>query len=126
MVLCSGDNVTSSVLQLHVSNTPCTAFITATDKMAAEVMATMRNLGLEVPEQMSVISLEGSELASYTHPRLTAIECQVDNIVDQLFEYTIQLLQQSQSPADEPKKVVGKLVARESVARPYTAPSLGL
>lgn len=94
------------------------AVITATDQMAAEVMATLRQFGYEIPKDISVISLEGSELAQYTFPRLTAVEMPLSSMAEEMIDICIEQTKSGNdwNPA-ELKRLTGKLVVRESVAK---------
>nr|WP_159063706.1 LacI family DNA-binding transcriptional regulator [Thaumasiovibrio occultus] len=99
------------------------AVITATDQMAAEVMATLRQFGYEIPKNVSVISLEGSELAQYTFPRLTTVEMPLSSMVEEIIDICITRAESADETHDsEVKRLTGKLVIRESVAKycPHT------
>ncbi|GAM75396.1 transcriptional regulator [Vibrio ishigakensis] len=91
------------------------AVITATDKMAAELMATLRQFGYEIPKDISVISLEGSELAQYTFPRLTALEMPLTSMAQEMIDLCTK--QDTAQPITNLKRLTGKLVVRESVAK---------
>ncbi|MDG3085298.1 LacI family DNA-binding transcriptional regulator [Vibrio hannami] len=91
------------------------AIIAANDKMAAEAMATLRQFGYEIPEDVSVVSLEGSELAEFTYPRLTTVEMPMNEIASELISLSIEMTEDESWGNLKGKRLPGKLIARESV-----------
>ncbi len=52
---------------------PPTAYLTCGDSTAAELIAAAYELGLKVPDDLSVIGVNGEKFCEYTSPRLTSI-----------------------------------------------------
>lgn len=50
-----------------------TAIVYANDLMAIAGLSVAHNLGLRVPEELSITGFDGTELASHTHPPLTTV-----------------------------------------------------
>ncbi|MDV7105095.1 LacI family DNA-binding transcriptional regulator [Vibrio sp. TH_r3] len=94
---------------------PFSAIITATDKMAAESMATLRQFNFEIPEHVSIISLEGSELAEYTYPRLTTVEIPVNLIASEVIDICNEYSKTMNWDCIKDRHLNGKLIMRESV-----------
>jgi len=113
----------SGVMELCRVSNDFSAIISATDKMAAEAMATLRQFGYEVPEEISIISLEGSDLAEYTYPRLTTVETPVSQIAEELIDISVELLKGNDWEILKDKRLTGRLIQRESV-RPHQEKSM--
>ncbi|KII75299.1 LacI family DNA-binding transcriptional regulator [Vibrio renipiscarius] len=112
----------SGVMELCRTGVEFSAIVSATDVIAAEAMATLRQFGYEVPDDISIISLEGSELAEFTYPRLTTVETPVSYIAEELIEASIQVLEGKALTSLQDKPLTGRLVPRESV-KPYQSKS---
>ncbi|WP_117234960.1 LacI family DNA-binding transcriptional regulator [Vibrio maerlii] len=112
----------SGVMELCRKGGEFSAIVSATDKIAAEAMATLRQFGYEVPEDISIISLEGSELAEFTYPRLTTVETPVSYIAAELIDASTQMLEGREWGSIQDKCLTGRLVPRESV-KPFKAKS---
>ncbi|WP_166462773.1 LacI family DNA-binding transcriptional regulator [Amycolatopsis acidicola] len=52
---------------------PPTALIAATDRMAAGAMAAAHDLGLSLPDQLSIVGYDNIDIAQYLRPALTTI-----------------------------------------------------
>lgn len=112
----------AGVMELCRKGGEFSAIVSATDKIGAEAMATLRQFGYEVPEDISIISLEGSELAEFTYPRLTTVETPVSYIAAELIDASTQMLEGREWSSIQDKRLTGRLVPRESV-KPYMAKS---
>ena len=50
-----------------------TAFFTSGDSIAVEVVRTLKEMGLKVPEDFSVVGFDDLPLGRYSHPSLTTV-----------------------------------------------------
>lgn len=55
-------------------DTGCTALLAQNDETAAGAIAALQEAGWRVPEEVSVVGFDGTELCEMTRPRLTSIE----------------------------------------------------
>lgn len=94
---------------------PFTALVVQQDAQAADAMRLLREFNLHIPQDVSVISLEGSSLASQLTPPLTCIEYPSERLAQESVRVLQAQLAQSLRPADEQQKFQGRLVVRESV-----------
>jgi LacI family transcriptional regulator len=57
-----------------------TAVICENDQTAIGAMAALRDAGISVPNQVSVIGFDGTEISKYSHPALTTVALPLDEI----------------------------------------------
>ncbi|MGL5285765.1 transcriptional regulator, LacI family [Aeromonas sp. RU39B] len=95
---------------------PFTALLVQHDEQAADAMQLLREFNLQVPQDVSIISLEGTRLAGQLLPPLTSIEYPVEEIAQSCAR---ELLARSQGKTllrHEPlQRFRGRLMVRESV-----------
>ncbi len=90
-----------------------TALFTMSDVMAIGAMRALRESGLGVPADVSVIGFDGIELARFTQPPLTTIEQPATEIAKAGVELMLQLLE---DPEDCAYRIVeGRLIEGGSV-----------
>src|SRR5699024_12026533 len=53
---------------------PPTAIFAVADTLAVGALRAARQLDVEVPEQLSVVSFDDTMIAQWTHPQLTAVD----------------------------------------------------
>ena len=97
-----------------------TAIIASNDDMAAGVIVAARELGLEVPGDLSVVGFDDSPIASHTWPPLTTVR---QPISDMASAATVQLIDQVTGKADATMHRVFdcELVVRASLCAPRIA-----
>ena len=100
---------------ISTTRLPFTALVVQQDAQAADAMRLLREFNLHIPQDVSVISLEGSSLASQLTPPLTCIEYPSERLAQESVRVLQAQLAQSLRPADEQQKFQGRLVVRESV-----------
>jgi LacI family transcriptional regulator len=94
-----------------------TAIIASNDQMAFGTLKVAEEMGLSVPEQLSLISLEDSPGVRFSQPQLTAI----DQPVAQTISVAVELLIAAQRGLPPPEEAViepAQLIERASVAPP--------
>ncbi|WP_349920861.1 LacI family DNA-binding transcriptional regulator [Aeromonas veronii] len=94
---------------------PFTALIVQRDTLAADAMRLLREFNLSIPQDVSVMSLEGSPLADQLTPPLTCIEYPSERLAQECVRLLQAQLAQRLLPADEQLKFHGRLLVRESV-----------
>ncbi len=102
-----------AIMQLLNSYSPFTALIVMRDSQAATAMKLLKDFNLSTPQEVSIISLEDSSLASQLTPQLTCIRYPSDKMV----EAAMSELEESLAgrPSIDKPLVSGMLVSRESV-----------
>lgn len=76
-----------------------TALFAMSDVMAIGAIRALRDAGLRVPEDVSVMGLDGLTIGEYTTPRLSTVAQPIDSLAEE----AIRLLNQSMGPDSEPK-----------------------
>lgn len=98
-----------------------TAIIASNDQMALATNDVARDMGLVVPEDLSLISFDNSPVVRFVQPPLTAIDQPVAETVSMAVELLIKANRGEPLP-EMPVVIEGRLVERESVASLPDAP----
>ena len=96
------------------------AIIASNDQMALATIEVAHEMGLAVPEDLSLVCFDNTPLVRFTRPPLTAIDQPVAEITSRAIELLIGA-QRGEMPAVMPVVVPASLVARESTAAPRHA-----
>lgn len=107
----SGETIGRKLFSLPPQDRP-TAIAAASDQQAIGVIRAARDMGIRVPEDVSVIGYDDITLASLIVPRLTTIR----QPVTELALYAMQLIL-SPDETSSPKLFLGELVHRSSTAK---------
>ena len=100
---------------------PPTAICSVADTLAVGALRAARRLGVDVPEQLSVVSFDDTMIAQWTHPQLTAVRQPLFSMGQVAVE---RLLALSSDPGlfAHPFKLETHLIERESTAAPGSTP----
>lgn len=101
---------------LSVAERP-TAIIASNDRMAIGCLTVARELGLDVPGDLSLISFDNTPVVRFTDPPLTAIDQPVAATASRAMEVIIGRKRGEELP-DQPVVVEAELVQRLSTAPP--------
>ena len=101
-----------------------TAILASSDHMAMACVDVAREMGLEVPQDLSVISFDNTPMTLFTRPALTAIDQPVAETTALAVELIVAA-QRGQDLPDSPTIVPAKLIERESTAPPTDHQSSG-
>lgn len=115
LVLQAKSNLEAALLGLINSFTQYTAIVVKRDSYAADAMRIMREFNIQVPKDVSVMSLEDSPLAQQLNPTLTCISHSSEQLAESCMAHLQSLLEQSISPIKTTPLIAGRLVSRESV-----------
>lgn len=109
----SGVTAANKLLDLE---TPPTAIIASNDQMTLAALDTANQRGLNVPEDLSLISFDNTPVVRFTVPQLTA----VDQPIAATFSKAVELLitNGDTTVQDQPVVTEGSLVERSSTAPP--------
>ena len=107
-----------AVVELMSLSDPPTALVVADDIMALGVLRMLDNMGMSVPEDISIISFNNVMISELASPPLTTVDI---NIFSLGYEATKCLIHNIHFPASEAKRVIvpHKLIRRESCQK-YT------
>lgn len=109
----SGVTATHALLDLQ---TPPTAIIASNDQMTLAALDTLGKRGLNVPDDISLISFDNTPVVRFTDPQLTA----VDQPIAATFSKAVELLITNGHAHElqQPVVIAGSLVERGSTAPP--------
>lgn len=110
----SGLRAARELLELHPRPT---AILASSDHMAMATVDVAREMGLEVPHDLSVISFDNTPMTLFTRPSLTAIDQPVAETSALAVELIVAAKRGKSLPAG-PVIVPAKLIERESTAPP--------
>jgi DNA-binding LacI/PurR family transcriptional regulator len=77
---------------LLASGKPFTAIVVGTDKMALGALHALREKGIRVPEDVSMVGFDNSELAAFVAPPLTTVEFKFDKQDEMVVKYLVELI----------------------------------
>jgi LacI family transcriptional regulator len=110
----SGVAATKALLDLPE---PATAIVASNDRMALGALAVADERGLDVPNDLSLLSFDNTPVVRFTRPPLTAVDQPVAELAANAVEMIIHSLRREQLPA-QPLILEAGLVERLSTAPP--------
>ncbi|ABF52638.1 LacI family DNA-binding transcriptional regulator [Sphingopyxis alaskensis] len=93
------------------------AIIASNDQMALAALEVARELGIEIPSQLSLVSFDNTPIVRFTQPTLTAVDQPVAETVSRAVEMIIKA-QRGEKLPPQPVIVAGGFVERESTSAP--------
>jgi len=96
---------------------PPTALFCASDEIAAGAMSALSDIGLRVPEDISIIGFDDSSAAAALRPALTTIRQPFQELAGRAVELLLAQIQGSETPE---KRILlpASLIVRDTVSRP--------
>jgi LacI family transcriptional regulator len=110
-----------SANDLLAMENPPTAILCGNDLMAIGALEAASELGLRVPEDLSVMGYDDQELARYTHPPLSTLVLPNYEMGQRAAEALLDITLHGKSRRPMIIKIDGPLVPRGSTAKPVTA-----
>ena len=92
-----------------------TAFVCNCDEIAYILMERLGRMGFRVTEDISVVGFDNYAFATYTAPRLTTVEVNIEEMTKNAVEILIRLMK-GEEEVHGRKVISGKLIIRDSVA----------
>ena len=87
------------------------------DSVAIGAIRALRDLGKNVPDDISVIGFDGIDLGRFTIPRLTTVEQPVDEIAQRSVNILLDMMERGAAPRHILVNAVFR--SRDSVAPPH-------
>jgi DNA-binding LacI/PurR family transcriptional regulator len=97
-----------------------TGIVTVNDMLAIGLMSGLQQLGLRVPEHVSVVGMDGLSVAAFVSPGLTSVAMPLAEMAETMVERAIARSTQPDLPAAD-FLFQPTLIARQSVAKPSRA-----
>lgn len=97
------------------SANPPSAIIASNDQMSLATLEVSRELGIEVPSQLSIVSFDNTPIVNFSQPPLTAVDQPISATAARAVELIIAAQRGAPRPT-EPTVVSGGLVERGSTA----------
>lgn len=96
---------------------PPTAIIAADDEIAVGVLATAHELGVRVPDQLSIVGFDDTPQAAWTTPPLTSVHQHLDGI-GRVAVQTVLAMASGTEPASRHVELATSLTLRATTAAP--------
>lgn len=116
LMLAANDNVEQALLTLINSFSKYSVIIVKRDRYAAEAMRLLREFNVAVPQEVSLLSLEDSPLASLLNPPLTCISWPLEQLMENCLQRIRNLIDERPTFSAEGRTLAGRLIPRQSVA----------
>jgi LacI family transcriptional regulator len=108
-----GYDAMNRILATHI---PFTAVLVGSDTMALGAIRALRQHGLHIPEDVSVLSFDNAELASFTEPPLTTIDFDFYQQDTTAVQYLIEILSHPDIKLQQ-RILLPNLIVRESTQK---------
>jgi DNA-binding LacI/PurR family transcriptional regulator len=105
-------------LKNHSDKSPCTALFIQNDWAAIGAIGALQEAGLRVPEDVSVISFDGTEACNLISPKITAVQVPLTQIARSGLELLLRKIKSGDSSSKETIMISTSLQIRESTAPP--------
>jgi len=105
----------SARTMLATSERP-TAVLAANDETAAGILQAAQELGLRVPEELSVVGFDDTPFAQVLSPPLSTVRQPLEQMATEAVSMLVRWIERREQPAEEERKLPTELVLRESTA----------
>lgn len=92
-----------------------TAVVAASDDMAISFMSTVQKMGWRVPQDLSVVSFDGSPVCEYCAPPLSTIEQPIEALGETATEYLIARMENAADKQELRVVIPSRFVRRDSI-----------
>ena len=114
------DGFAGSRKMLSLKRRP-TGIVCVNDEMAAGVITAAHDLGLKVPEDVSIVGFDNIEMSNYTVPPLTTVGTDKEKLGERAVQRLMEIIQDQNSPCQQ-VLLAAELVVRESSGPASRAP----
>lgn len=95
-----------------------TAVIATSDDMAISFMSRMKEMGFVIPDDLSIVSFDGSPVCAFCSPPLSTIEQPAEEMGKAAVEMLLEAIEKMESPSPMRRVIPSRLIVRESMAKP--------
>ena len=95
----------------------CTALLAHNDDTAIGAMQALQQAGIRVPEDVSVVGFDGTEIGKYCTPHLTSVKLPLEEIGAQAMKLLLQLIRE-EPVSFSTLELPARLIVRHSTASP--------
>lgn len=99
--------------QIVATGKPFTALVTGTDNMAMGAIRALREHGVRIPDDVSVVGFDNTELATYMEPPLTTVDFKFSKQDELVVKYLSELISDPQLELHQ-RVLMSDLVVRQS------------
>lgn len=93
------------------------AVVTQNDRVAIGVIQALQDRGIKVPEDVSVVGFDGTEISLHSRPRLTTVKVPLESIGRRAASELIDQIENGKQKEEHVIQLPVELVVRESTAR---------
>jgi LacI family repressor for deo operon, udp, cdd, tsx, nupC, and nupG len=102
-----------------------TAVVATSDDMAISFMSRVQKMGWRVPEDLSIVSFDGSPVCEYCAPPLSTIEQPMEALGETAAELLIRWMADIERPEESRIVIPSRIIRRESISHALGATALG-
>ncbi|QFY63780.1 LacI family transcriptional regulator (plasmid) [Rhizobium grahamii] len=95
-----------------------TAVIATSDDMAISFMSRIQSMGLKIPEDLSIVSFDGSPVCAFCSPPLSTIEQPMEEMGQTAVALLLSAIDRSDKPRQLRNVIRSRLIVRASMATP--------
>ncbi|SFC86505.1 LacI family DNA-binding transcriptional regulator [Clostridium uliginosum] len=108
--------ITDYLMNIQKLSSPPTAIVCATDKLALQTISSAQQIGIKIPEDLSIIGFDDIEEASEYFPSLTTIQQSVSEITATAIDQLISMIQDKEKEYPKEQIIEPKLIVRSSTS----------
>lgn len=108
--------ITDYLINIQTISSPPTAIVCATDKLALQTISSAQQIGIRIPEDLSIVGFDDIEEASEYFPSLTTIQQPVSEISATAIDLLISMIQNKEKEFPEEQIIEPKLIVRSSTS----------
>lgn len=102
----------------QIKNNRCTACVNLSDNFGLAVLdSCVHELGMKIPDELSVVSLENKSVSQFWNPRLTTVEQPLQELAEGAVGGVLELIENPSRRFDRAFK--GRLIERDSVRKTH-------
>ncbi|MDM9622866.1 LacI family transcriptional regulator [Rhizobium sp. AC44/96] len=102
-----------------------TAVVATSDDMAISFMSRVQKMGWRVPNDLSIVSFDGSPVCEYCAPPLSTIEQPMEALGETAAELLIRWMADIERPEESRIVIPSRIIRRESISQAPSATALG-
>lgn len=93
-----------------------TAVIATSDDMAISFMSSIKEMGFKIPDDLSIVSFDGSPVCAFSSPPLSTIEQPAQDMGTAAVSLLLEAIEKTENPSPKCVVLPSRLIMRESMA----------